>query len=69
MPDYNIPMKNSAIDRLTGFTRGEIRYRKLADKAEAAARASNVKKNMRLVDRANRLNNRKSLNEDKIAYM
>ena len=69
MADYNLPMRNSAIDRLSGLSPKELRYRKIADKAERAARLSNTRKNERLVDRANRLNKRHSLGKDKIAYM
>ena len=67
--DYNMPMKNSAIDKLSGLSRGELRYLKTVSKAERAARESNTRRNERLVNRANRLNKRHGLGKDKIAYM
>ena len=69
MLDYDMPMKNSAIDKLSGLSRGELRYQKTVSKAEKAARLSNTRRNERLVDRANRINKRNKLGKDNLAYM
>ena len=53
---------------MPNFNRAETRHNKLAKKAETAVQSSKMNKNERLVKKANKLNERKNLGKDNIAY-
>lgn len=63
------PAKQKFIPEGTPKSKKEMRYDKTAQKAENAAVKGKVRKNSRLVDKANKMNKKNNLNKGKIAKM